>query len=157
MRSWQWIGRALGVGYALLWALVLPFICWGAWAAPGHPHRAPHFVFAKPTLAHAHSHLASLPLSYLHATDPTPAHSAAQDCHGHDHGEVAGVAHPESLVVMLLGVLLPAALPWLRPRGPHFPQWAVPLRAADRPLAPPTPPPRHTAADPAAMSLAALP
>jgi hypothetical protein len=27
--------------------MVLPFICWGSWGVPGHPHPNPHFVFAE--------------------------------------------------------------------------------------------------------------
>jgi hypothetical protein len=42
--------RCLLWGYTLLFTFVLPFICWGAVAAPGHPHRTPHFVFADPLL-----------------------------------------------------------------------------------------------------------
>ncbi|MCE7987723.1 MAG: hypothetical protein DYG89_41700 [Caldilinea sp. CFX5] len=38
--------------YVLFFALILPLICWGAWAEPGHPHRTPHFVFVDPA-AHA--------------------------------------------------------------------------------------------------------
>ena len=49
-RSSRWLPRwqrlLLG-GYSALFALVLPFICWGALAEPGHPHRTPHFVFGN--------------------------------------------------------------------------------------------------------------
>jgi len=37
--------------FVLYWALVLPFLCWGAWATPDHPHAHPHFVFSAPSLA----------------------------------------------------------------------------------------------------------
>jgi len=47
---WQ---RALLGFYIALFALILPLICWGALAEPGHPHRYPHFVFATPVLAMA--------------------------------------------------------------------------------------------------------
>ena len=40
-----WWRRALLAAYSFVFALVLPLICWGAYAAPGHPHRTPHFVF----------------------------------------------------------------------------------------------------------------
>lgn len=36
------------IAYALFWGIGLPFICLGAIAEPGHPHTAPHFVFAEP-------------------------------------------------------------------------------------------------------------
>lgn len=44
------IVRAQAVFFAGLFALVLPFICWGAWAQPCHPHSRPHFVFLPPVL-----------------------------------------------------------------------------------------------------------
>jgi len=47
--------KALHFFYAGLYAFVLPFICWGAQATPGHPHARPHFVFVDPP---GHSHLA---------------------------------------------------------------------------------------------------
>ena len=37
--------------FVTYWALGLPFLCWGAWATPGHPHAHPHFVFTAPPLA----------------------------------------------------------------------------------------------------------
>lgn len=37
--------------YIAYWAFVLPFLCWGAWATPGHPHLHPHFVFSPPLTA----------------------------------------------------------------------------------------------------------
>lgn len=46
--GWQ---RALFGLYSVLFALVLPLICWGAYASPGHPHRIPHFVFVPPVVA----------------------------------------------------------------------------------------------------------
>lgn len=45
------LGQRLLLGcYVALFAWVLPFICWGAMADPGHSHRTPHFVFADPLL-----------------------------------------------------------------------------------------------------------
>lgn len=35
---------------ACFFVFVLPFICWGAVATPGHPHARPHFVFTAPEL-----------------------------------------------------------------------------------------------------------
>lgn len=43
--------RALQIFFAGLYAFVLPFICWGAQATPGHPHARAHFVFVEPTLS----------------------------------------------------------------------------------------------------------
>jgi hypothetical protein len=48
LMGWQ---RLLLGCYSALFALVLPLICWGALAEPGHAHRYPHFVFADPVHA----------------------------------------------------------------------------------------------------------
>lgn len=34
--------------YAVFFACVLPFLCWGGVATPGHPHKHAHFVFSVP-------------------------------------------------------------------------------------------------------------
>ena len=34
----------------MLFAFVLPFICWGAYGTSGHPHQTSHFVFAFPSV-----------------------------------------------------------------------------------------------------------
>ncbi len=46
--SWQY--KALAVAYAVLLGVVLPFICWGTLATPGHPHRMAHIVFFLPSM-----------------------------------------------------------------------------------------------------------
>lgn len=40
--------RWLNILLAVIFGLVLPFICWGAEATPGHPHARAHFVFLAP-------------------------------------------------------------------------------------------------------------
>jgi hypothetical protein len=45
LKFWQ---RSALLAFAILFAFVLPFICWGAFATPGHPHLSAHFVFAAP-------------------------------------------------------------------------------------------------------------
>lgn len=57
-----WQRLVLG-GYSALFGLILPLICWGATAEPGHPHRYPHFVFAEPQ-----HNPAALPQAEHHAT-----------------------------------------------------------------------------------------
>ncbi len=42
---------------AVLFGLILPFVCWGAEATPGHPHLRAHFVFAAPS----HTAVGALP------------------------------------------------------------------------------------------------
>lgn len=34
--------------YALFFAFVLPFLCWGSASTPGHPHEHAHFIFSSP-------------------------------------------------------------------------------------------------------------
>lgn len=43
--------HTLHLFYVGVFGLVLPFICWGAQATPGHPHALAHFVFAQPPKA----------------------------------------------------------------------------------------------------------
>ena len=86
-----------------LWAGVLPWLCWGGWSNPHHPHANPHFVFAAPTLLDAHSH--------AHANMP------------HDHGAedaLAGVARPDTLLIAILVLILPAQRALLAPRQHYF-------------------------------------
>ncbi len=51
IRPWQ---QTILAGYALLFAFVLPFLCFGAVVTPGHPHGHAHFVFSIPKTAHTH-------------------------------------------------------------------------------------------------------
>ncbi|MCB0062242.1 MAG: hypothetical protein KDE19_09010 [Caldilineaceae bacterium] len=44
----HWWQRFLLLFYAAHFGGLLPFICWGALAMPGHPHAGPHFVFLPP-------------------------------------------------------------------------------------------------------------
>jgi hypothetical protein len=62
--------RALSIGYSIIFALILPLICWGAYATPGHPHRIPHFVFVEPTLK---------------APAPKPVVALSPSMPGHEH------------------------------------------------------------------------
>lgn len=45
--------RLLRLLFAGLFGLVLPFVCWGAEATPGHPHARAHFVFMTPAQPNA--------------------------------------------------------------------------------------------------------
>jgi hypothetical protein len=42
--------KFLAVTYTILLGFVLPFICWGTLATPGHPHRMAHLVFMTPPM-----------------------------------------------------------------------------------------------------------
>jgi hypothetical protein len=45
----MFIYRVLAAAYTVLLGFVLPFICWGTLATPGHPHRMAHLVFLIPS------------------------------------------------------------------------------------------------------------
>jgi len=47
------------VNYALagIFGLVMPFVCWGAEATPGHPHGRAHLVFLAPPVVNQHQSL----------------------------------------------------------------------------------------------------
>jgi hypothetical protein len=55
--------------YVAYIALVLPFICWGATAQPGHPHLRPHFVFTDPVV---------IPDATAEGSAHPPAHTQTQ-------------------------------------------------------------------------------
>ena len=117
----------VAAAYSVLLGTVLPFICWGAWAQPGHPHGGPHFVFADPPATHTHTH--PVPLPHSHADAPAD--------------DVAGQAHPDSTLVMAsMLMLLAAAVRLLRPRITRVELVTVPARRDYRPRIP-TPPPRR--------------
>lgn len=42
--------KFLAATYTILLGFVLPFICWGTLATPGHPHGMAHFVFMTPPM-----------------------------------------------------------------------------------------------------------
>ena len=121
--------------YILLFALVLPFICWGALAEPGHPHRAPHFVFAEPLLAKGpadHETVATLPalpaltthrqhLGADAATVTQPSTNAL--CYQSTTTPVGGRATPTLLLFIILLLLIDAGLSFQRPARLDFVRW----------------------------------
>lgn len=138
--------RILQLGLAGLFAAVLPFICWGAQANPGHPHAGPHFVFAAPpevrpalpsqmTLAELRewNRDSFLCGATLHAPgDPSPA-----------PGTLAGQSVPKVLVVTLLLLVALLVATWGRPKQQPESRiclGALSARAASLP--PSVPPPR---------------
>ena len=77
----HWL-RTLHCVYAGLFAFVLPLICWGAQATPGHPHARAHFVFVVPPLQAN----AALP-------PPVDADLATSDVSHHNSPDSARTAH----------------------------------------------------------------
>lgn len=116
--------RLFGPAYILLIGLVMPFICWGAWAHPGHPHPGPHFVFTAPPAANI------------------AEHDAPGDEGSHHAPEPVGQSTPDTTVItLLLVVAWGLALAWQSPRemSDSF------LRLVGAPqysLSVPSPPPR---------------
>lgn len=113
---------------AFLWCFVLPFICWGAWAAPGHAHSGPHIVFAPPPQPSHHP-----PISLAPAGQATAV----------SHEQPTGAARPDSLILSLL--LLVLLRLWQIPHPRRHTQPAPPRSLGAQPIWPtvPTPPPRR--------------
>lgn len=65
--------------YIAYFALILPFICWGALADPSHPHAAAHFVFA---------YADDLVLTHVSLTQPLLDLQSAVHTHSHSSGSV---------------------------------------------------------------------
>ena len=97
----------LNLFFAGLFGLVLPFLCWGAQATPGHPHARAHFVFLAPE---------------EHAHDSVP----------HDHGVAElppGKATPSLLAIFMLLLIVLAAAWSTHADAPGFPH-SLPAPAA---------------------------
>ena len=128
--------KALHLFYAGLFALVLPLICWGAQATPGHPHARAHFVFVDPILVgEAHANVADLPPhtdGAAHHAHPLPSSKLP-----------AGRSTPSMLGITLLTLVVMGAVvgPFWNP-SPSFSCWLAPLWVMPLTIVIPTPPPR---------------
>ncbi len=149
--------KALHLFYAGLYAFVLPLICWGAQATPGHPHAHAHFVFVEPELSAHRVIEGALDHPTDHSTHAAAAHGPheaqgdqAAECYHHPHAapvdeprSAAGRSVPMQLVIS--GLMLIGAVPFMAPlheNGAGFSVWLAASSAAPF-LAPvPTPPPR---------------
>lgn len=103
--EWQ---RLVLLAYVVLLTFVMPFVCWGAWADPGHPHRSPHFVFATPP---GSGEALSKIVWSLQSYCGSPSSSTLVDARGAgDEGDpapLAGQSLPDTtLVITLLPILL---------------------------------------------------
>lgn len=156
--------RLVSILLAVYWGLVLPFICWGAWATPGHPHSSPHFVFFEPLHAAVQSapittaQLASLvsrlgSLCSRSVSEPPNAQTTGLATHQHNLTGAQQTAPPitepasagqstPTLAIMLLVILIPLAamtfLGWRR----HVVSIVQMIFSSDVALPIPTPPPR---------------
>jgi hypothetical protein len=135
---------ALQCLYAGLFAFVLPLICWGAQATPGHPHARAHFLFATPPLQaqlalvtnNANTSNAGGPdHSAHHAAQPATEQPAAEQPVGRAVPSILGFSL--LLLIGLAGTLLPR-----RGDEPAFSRWIpLPVTLSVAPSIP-TPPPR---------------
>jgi hypothetical protein len=120
--------------FVVLWVGVLPWLCWGGWSNPAHPHPNPHFVFAQPTFFKVAS--SQKVTSHLHVEHDEHGQAEQAD-------PVAGVGRPDTLLIMLLALLVPAFRLHTVALRPHFTRHAS-TRWARLPVMPvPTPPPQN--------------
>ena len=142
----QWVH----ILFTAIFGLVLPFICWGAEATPGHAHLRAHFVFLPPAqsanvigqeMANAHD--------LIHATVTALANGVGELCAAPAPGSMlsasapVGQSYPLVLAVtlLLLSVLSAQPLPARRDRA-GFTQRTIALHRFMPPLLITTPPPR---------------
>lgn len=109
--------------FVVLWVGVLPWLCWGGWSNPHHPHASPHFVFAMPPLYDNEHH--------VHPNDPK-----------NEPEPLAGVAHPDTLLITLFALLIPGSRVFVMPRTHRYTRRVTSLWMRFSTLAVPTPPPR---------------
>lgn len=130
--------KALHLFYAGLFALVLPLICWGAQATPGHPHARAHFVFVDPPLVGD---------GRTNAAELSP-HMAGAAHHAHQQPPPAsklpaGRSTPAMLGITLLTLVgMGAVVTPFWNSGPGFYCWLAPLWVMPLTIVIPTPPPR---------------
>ena len=147
-RRWlQWVH----ILFTAIFGLVLPFICWGAEATPGHAHPRAHFVFLPPPaqsanvigqeIADAHN--------LIHATATALANGVGELCAAPSPGSMTATSAPVSqsyplvlaVTILLLSVLSEQAILIRRDRD-GFTQHAAVLHLFMPPLIIATPPPR---------------
>lgn len=138
--------RTLHLFYAGLFALVLPFICWGAQGTPGHPHDRAHFVFVDPVLStHIDTGVGKSISAPQHVDIQHNAHAMAHTSPQPPKSQPkpAGRSAPSMLgITLLLLVGIYASLLPLNVEGPGFYYWFAPPNAPPFSLSIPTPPPR---------------
>lgn len=148
------VSRGLLGGYVFFFALIAPFICWGAAGDPTHPHANAHFVFAEPLGAHSepvgiavnelpsvapHAHGPGLHRPHTHVRPTYLLQSTTRT------DTVAGQAVPATILAQLLIVVAWGAIVIRKPMPQMAERMASPLPMF-LPLSVPTPPPRHLSA-----------
>lgn len=147
--SERWL-RWLHLLFTAIFGLVLPFICWGAEATPGHAHLRAHFVFLPPP-AHSANVIGQEvggARDLLHATATALASGLGELCATPLHGAPmpttpVSQSTPQVLAVTLLLLLaLGVRVSLLQRDGGGFHHYLAPLHAYAPPLVIGTPPPR---------------
>jgi hypothetical protein len=146
-RERRWLGY-VNVFLAGIFGLILPFVCWGAEATPGHAHLRAHFVFMTPDAStgqtftvYPNAQAAVLAAARsmaegLHELCTAPVKSATAN-------SPAGQSTPQTLAVtLLLLVVFGALIALLRHHPGAFPERFSAMFLFWLPLDVATPPPR---------------
>jgi hypothetical protein len=143
--------RWLHLLFSAIFGLVLPFICWGAEATPGHAHARAHFVFLPPPAYSANviSQETGTAHDLIHAKATTLASGLGEPCATPLHRSPSAHTTPVSqstpqvlAVTMLLLMALSLRVTPVRQDGGGFHQYMATLHAYAPPLVIATPPPR---------------
>lgn len=136
--------RAFIIPYVLFLAFVLPFICWGAMADPGHPHSGPHFVFTDPPETRAlivrldqlRGDICGSPDANIQIAAPFTPRQEPSD------RQPVGQSVPDTVLALLMLAIVGG---WVYAvRLPRNSQYVTPHRAAHlHALRVPTPPPKY--------------
>ncbi|MBI1298486.1 hypothetical protein GC175_26425 [bacterium] len=133
VQPWQ---QCILASYALFFAFVLPFFCWGSAGTPGHPHEHAHFIFTSPEATkdtHTHVHFPE----FINGEWVFVAHD-----HPEDGGSLPVRSDPDLSLITILLLLLSATA-----TVAYTPLSLFSRRLAQHPThslihTPPAPPPR---------------
>lgn len=147
MRWRQWVH----ILFTAIFGLVLPFICWGAEATPGHAHPRAHFVFLPPPAQSANVIGQEIGNAHdlIHATTTALSNGVGELCAAPLPGSLTATGSPVNqsyplvlaVTILLLGAASWQALPTRRDCD-GFSQRMATLHRFMPPLIIATPPPR---------------